>query len=58
MTGNGKIAPLPRALRAELNRRMDDGQTGTHLVHWLNQRQEREDAEERPRLTKPRSNVC
>ncbi|MGA3268954.1 MAG: hypothetical protein ABSE16_19305 [Verrucomicrobiota bacterium] len=28
MTGNGKIARLPRAIRDELNHRMDDGQTG------------------------------
>jgi hypothetical protein len=36
MTGNGKIARLPRAIRDELNRRMDDGQTGNELLHWLN----------------------
>ncbi len=37
MTGNGKIAHLPRAIRDELNRRMDDGQTGTELLPWLNE---------------------
>ncbi len=36
MTGNGKIARLPRALRDELNRRMGDGQTGQELLLWLN----------------------
>jgi hypothetical protein len=36
MTGNGKIARLPRAIRDELNRRMDDGQTGKELLPWLN----------------------
>ncbi|MGA3267511.1 MAG: hypothetical protein ABSE16_11880 [Verrucomicrobiota bacterium] len=36
MTGSGKIARLPRAIRDELNRRMDDGQTGNELLHWLN----------------------
>ncbi len=36
MTGNGKIARMPRAVRDELNRRMDDGQTGKELLPWLN----------------------
>ncbi len=37
MTGNGKIARLPRAIRDELNRRMGDGQTGQELLPWLNE---------------------
>ena len=32
MTRNGKIARLPRALRDELNRRLQDGQPGVRLV--------------------------
>jgi len=36
MTRNGKIARLPRAVREELNRRLHDGELGTHLVAWLN----------------------
>ncbi len=36
MKRNGKIARLPRAIRDELNRRMDDGQTGQELLPWLN----------------------
>jgi hypothetical protein len=36
MTRNGKIARLPRPIRDELNRRLDDGQQGTDLVDWLN----------------------
>ena len=32
MTGNGKIARTPRAIRDGLNRRMDDGQTGKKLL--------------------------
>ena len=36
MTRNGKIARLPRALRDELNRRLDDGEPGNRLVEWLN----------------------
>lgn len=36
MTGNGKIARLPRDIRNQLNRRMADGETGVRLVEWLN----------------------
>ncbi len=36
MTRNGKIARLPRHLRDELNRRLDDGEQGVDLVEWLN----------------------
>jgi hypothetical protein len=36
MTRNGKIARLPRSIRDELNRRLDDGEQGTVLVEWLN----------------------
>ena len=33
---NGKIARLPRAVREELNRRLDNGESGRQLVAWLN----------------------
>ena len=33
----GKIANLPRELRDQLNRRLDDGEPGVRLVEWLNQ---------------------
>jgi hypothetical protein len=36
MTRKGKIARLPRAVRDELNRRLDDGEPGIRLVEWLN----------------------
>lgn len=36
MTRNGKIARLPRAIRDELNRRLDNGEQGVQLVNWLN----------------------
>lgn len=36
MTRNGKIARLPRAIRDELNRRLDEGEPGKRLVEWLN----------------------
>ena len=36
MTRNGKIARLPRAIRDELSRRLQDGEPGKHLVQWLN----------------------
>jgi hypothetical protein len=36
MTRKGKIARLPRAIRDELNRRLDDGEQGIRLVEWLN----------------------
>jgi len=35
-TRNGKIARLPRHLRDELNRRLDDGESGETLLPWLN----------------------
>jgi hypothetical protein len=36
LTRNGKIARLPRSVRQELNRRLDDGEQGKKLVAWLN----------------------
>src|SRR5471030_57793 len=36
LTRNGKIARLPRSVRQELNRRLDDGEQGKKLVFWLN----------------------
>jgi hypothetical protein len=36
MTRNGKIARLPREIRDQLNRRLSDGEPGSHLVIWLN----------------------
>ncbi len=36
MTRIGKIARLPREIRAHLNRRLQDGQTGRSLLPWLN----------------------
>jgi hypothetical protein len=36
MTRTGKIARLPREIREQLNRRLEDGQPGTQLVLWLN----------------------
>ncbi|MBM3862232.1 MAG: hypothetical protein FJ395_21620 [Verrucomicrobia bacterium] len=36
MTRTGKIARLPRAIRDQLNRRLDDGERQTQLVEWLN----------------------
>jgi hypothetical protein len=36
MTRNGKIARLPREVRNQLNRRLQDGEPGTKLVGWLN----------------------
>ena len=35
-TRNGKIARLSRAVREELNRRLEDGMQGKALVGWLN----------------------
>src|SRR5439155_6329309 len=35
-TRDGKIARLPRSLRDELNRRLDEGEQGKKLVAWLN----------------------
>lgn len=36
MNRTGKIARLPRAIRDQLNRRLDDGEPATHLAAWLN----------------------
>jgi hypothetical protein len=36
VTRNGKIARLPRAIREQLNCRLQDGQPGNQLVAWLN----------------------
>ena len=36
LTRNGKIARLPRSVRQELNRRLEDGEQGNKLVAWLN----------------------
>ncbi len=35
-TRNGKIARLPKTIREELNRRLEDGWTGPNLLEWLN----------------------
>ena len=35
-TRRGKIARLPKAVREELNRRLDNGQPGKQVVAWLN----------------------
>lgn len=37
MTRNGKIARLPRYLRENLNRRLDDGEPGPKVLAWLNE---------------------
>ena len=36
MTRNGKIARLPRTIREQVNRKLDDGITGVEIVEWLN----------------------
>ncbi len=36
MTRNGKIARLPREIRDQLNRQLDNGETGVRLAEWLN----------------------
>lgn len=36
MTRTGKIARLPKAIREELNQRLENGETGGSLVDWLN----------------------
>jgi hypothetical protein len=33
----GKISRLPREIREQLNRRLDDGEPGNRLVIWLNE---------------------
>ena len=40
MTRIGKIARLPRPIREELNRRLENGAQGKQLVAWLNQKPE------------------
>ena len=35
-TRNGKIARLPKAVREELNQRLDNGEQGDPLLKWLN----------------------
>jgi hypothetical protein len=40
MIRNGKIARLPREIRDELNRRMQDAEAGDTLLPWLNARPE------------------
>jgi len=37
MTRTGKIARLPRNIRDELNRRLDNGEQGVRLIAWLNE---------------------
>lgn len=36
MTRTGKIARLPKHVRDQLNRRIEDGEPGKQLVEWLN----------------------
>ena len=36
MARNGKIARLPKEIRAELNKRLDDNEPGPNLLGWLN----------------------
>ena len=36
MSRNGKIARLPRHLRVQLNRRLEDGEPGPQALAWLN----------------------
>ena len=36
MTRTGKIARLPRRIRNELNRRLDEGEVGSAVLEWLN----------------------
>jgi hypothetical protein len=35
-TRNGKIARLPKEIREQLNRRLENGETGKELAAWLN----------------------
>jgi len=37
MSRNGKIATLPRAVREQINVRLDDGEEADPLLDWLNQ---------------------
>jgi hypothetical protein len=36
MARTGKIARLPRSLRTQLNRRLDNGELGADILQWLN----------------------
>jgi hypothetical protein len=36
MTRTGKIARLPRDIREQVNRRLDNGVEGKQIVEWLN----------------------
>ena len=36
MIHNGKIGKLPKAVREQLNRRLDNGEQGRQLLEWLN----------------------
>ena len=36
MTRNGKIGRLPKAVREQVNRRLEKGEKGRTLVAWLN----------------------
>jgi len=36
MTRNGKIARLPKAIREQLNKNLEDGMPGVRVVDWLN----------------------
>ncbi|HEV2692119.1 MAG TPA: hypothetical protein VG347_04420 [Verrucomicrobiae bacterium] len=36
MSRNGKIARLPKAIRDQLNKNLEDGMPGVRLVEWLN----------------------
>lgn len=36
LTHNGKIGRLPKAIQAQLNRRLENGEKGWRLVEWLN----------------------
>jgi hypothetical protein len=37
MSRNGKIARLPKAVRDQLNKNLEDGLSGVRLVEWLNE---------------------
>ena len=36
MSRTGKIARLPKEIREQLNRRLEDGETGVEVSTWLN----------------------
>ena len=36
MTRNGKIARLPRPIREQINRRLENGEEAKHITEWLN----------------------